>query len=177
MGKRPPQPTVLRTSGPCCFRTASPEGGSVPLHLGSESVSDLPTQGAAEGHGRAGFQPAGRYASVLGPKPLCDAPIFSELIFPFSISLRILMAWKWWAEGILLRLLRWKTIQYLIGARKAPLKTLCPCELAWTLRRAVGKSGFPQHAQYKGQTTPSETQVLPSQLVSGSLPTPAPALL
>lgn len=44
--------------GPC-RRTAGPEGRLLPLHLGSESVSDLPTPGAAERHGRVGFQPAG----------------------------------------------------------------------------------------------------------------------
>ena len=48
------QQPVLRVLGPCS-RVASPEGRVVPLHLGSESVSDLPAQGAAEHHGRAEF--------------------------------------------------------------------------------------------------------------------------
>lgn len=48
------QQPVLRVLG-SCSRVASPEGGVVPLHLGSESVSGLPTQGAAEHHGRAEF--------------------------------------------------------------------------------------------------------------------------
>ena len=54
VGKGAGKQLVLRVLGPCS-RIASPEGCLVPLHLGSESVSDLPTQGAAEHHGRAGF--------------------------------------------------------------------------------------------------------------------------
>lgn len=116
--------------------------------------------------------PLGRLRS-----PFATRPSFSQLIFPFSVSLRISMAWRWWAEGSLSRLLRWKTTQYLTGARKVPLKTRCPCELAWALGGEVGKCGFPRHPQCKGQTPPSEIQVPPSQPLSGPLPTPMPAFL
>lgn len=39
------------------------------------------------------------------------------------------MAWRWWAKGGLSPVLRWKTIQCLKGAWKAPLRTQCTCEL------------------------------------------------
>lgn len=57
-GKGTRQRPALRVLGPC-GRTAGPEGCVVPLHLGSESVPHLPTQGAAAHHGEARLQPAG----------------------------------------------------------------------------------------------------------------------
>lgn len=83
MGKWPPQPTVLRAPGPRCFRAAGSGGGSIPLHLGSESVSDLPAHRAAEAPGGARFQPAGQYASGPALKPLRHAPIFQSANLPF----------------------------------------------------------------------------------------------
>ena len=49
-------------------------------------------------------------ASVPGPEPPKVAPVFSQLIFPFLVSLRILMAWRWWAEGSLSQQLQQKTL-------------------------------------------------------------------
>lgn len=62
-------------------------------------------------------------ASVPRQKPPRAAPVFGQLIFPFLVSLRISMAWRWWAEGSLSQQLQQKTSQCLKGARKVPLKT------------------------------------------------------
>ena len=86
-------------------------------------------------------------ATVPSLKPLRVGPVFSQITFPFSVSLRILMAWRWWAKGGLSPLLRWKTIQCLKGARKAPLKTQCICELALGLRESGWRVWLPQHLQ------------------------------
>ena len=68
-------------------------------------------------------------ASVPSLKPFRVGPVFSQITFAFSVSLRTLMAWRWWAKGGLSPVLWWKTIQCLKGAWKAPLRTQCTCEL------------------------------------------------
>ena len=57
------------------------------------------------------------------------------------------MAWRLWAKGGLSPLLRWKTIQCLKGARKAPLKTQCTCELGLGPRESGWGVWLPQHLQ------------------------------
>lgn len=64
-------------------------------------------------------------ASVPSLKPFRVGPVFSQITFAFSVSLRTLMAWRWWAKGGLSPVLWWKTIQCLKGAWKAPLRTQC----------------------------------------------------